>query len=389
MNPPEKPNSAPNSPPSSGWSILRLRRVTSADHRYLPAVDGLRFLAIFAVMLFHVIYAATHVAGVQLQASPLDFWLRPFQEGHRGVELFFTISGFILALPFAAQHLTGGAPVSIAGYYLRRVTRLEPPYLVALTMFYALGIILHSPHVAQPHFAADFFLRLFYLRDLVRQTAPLLDGVTWTLEIEIQFYLLAPLLGKIFQLSAAARRPLLIALILCLPFLEGWLPWTHWTCIAFGAFFLMGMLLADLHVTGFGSGLVGSGALDFLGVAAGLALMFVPDKSIFFLIFPWLIALIYLAALRGGWFKNVLQNNWLTVLGGMCYSLYLTHYPLLSFVADRVAHSGQTVFHTCVREAAFGLPLALAVGILFYLVLERPCMNPRWPQALLARLRRR
>ena len=137
MKPPENPvPTAKNPPPVSGWNVLRLRRVTSSDHRYLPEVDGLRFLAIFGVLFFHVIYSATNVPGVPLQASALDFLLRPFQEGHRGVELFFGISGFILALPFAAQHLNGAAPVSVRRYYLRRVTRLEPPYLVALLVFY-------------------------------------------------------------------------------------------------------------------------------------------------------------------------------------------------------------------------------------------------------------
>jgi peptidoglycan/LPS O-acetylase OafA/YrhL len=372
----------------SGWNILRLRRVTSADHRYLPEVDGLRFLAIFGVLFFHVIYAATNVPEVTLQPAPADFLLQPFLQGHRGVELFFVISGFILALPFAAQHLTGGAPVAIGRYYLRRVTRLEPPYVITLIVFFVAAILLREPDASNPRFMQDFFLRLFYLHDLVRGASPLLDGVTWTLEIEIQFYLLAPLLAQIFKLPLLPRRGWLCALILILPFAGRFMPWAHWTCLFFGAFFLMGLLLADLHLTRSGAERSFPRIYDAIGLVSLLALMFLPDKNYFFLFFPWLIALLFLSALRGGWVKKVLQISWLTVLGGMCYSIYLIHYPLLSFTAAHLVHSGQTVFHACSVVGLTGLPFALATGIIFYIVVERPCMNPRWPQELLARLRR-
>jgi peptidoglycan/LPS O-acetylase OafA/YrhL len=375
-------------PAHSGWNILRLRRITSADHRYLPEVDGLRFLAIFGVLFFHVIYAATHVDGVQLQNSPLDFLLAPFQQGHRGVELFFVISGFILALPFAAQHLKHAPPVSTGRYYLRRLTRLEPPYLVALTGFYIAAVLLHTPDATSPNFLNDFFLRLFYLRNLVRGDSSQLDGVTWTLEIEIQFYLLAPLLAQLFRLPVAARRILFCTLIGVLPWAGRFLPWAHWTCLFFGAFFLMGMLLADFHLSGTGAKWLSASGCDLIGLASLLALMFLPDKNFFFLAFPWLIALLFLAALRGGWFKKMLQNSWLTVLGGMCYSLYLIHYPLLSFTAAHLVRSGETVLHACLRVGLCGLPFVLLTGIIFYAVLERPCMNPRWPQEWLARFRR-
>ncbi len=372
----------------AGWNILRLRRVTSSDHRYLPEVDGLRFLAIFGVLFFHVIYAATNVPGIQLQTSSLDFLWQPFQQGHRGVELFFVISGFILALPFAAQHLTAGKPVNVGGYYLRRVTRLEPPYVVALVVFFVAAVALREPDASNPRFFQDFFLRLFYLHDLVRGQSPLLNGVTWTLEIEIQFYLLAPLLAQLFKLPVVARRLLFIALIGSLPFAGRFMPWAHWTCLFFGAFFLMGMLLADLHLTRAGAGWGTPRIFDGLGLASLFALMFWPDKDYFFLVFPWLIALLFLAALRGGWVKKTLQISWLTVLGGMCYSIYLIHYPLLSFTAGHLVRGGQTVFHACGAVASAGLPFAFIIGVIFYIVLERPCMNPRWPQALAACIRR-
>ena len=58
-----------------------------------------------------------------------------------GVLLFFTISGFILGLPFARQYLVAARPVSF-GFYRRRVTRLEPPYLISMLLLFAMGIVL-------------------------------------------------------------------------------------------------------------------------------------------------------------------------------------------------------------------------------------------------------
>ena len=84
MKPPENPvPTAKNPPPVSGWNVLRLRRVTSSDHRYLPEVDGLRFLAIFGVLFFHVIYSATNVPGVPLHASSLDRKSTRLNSSHR------------------------------------------------------------------------------------------------------------------------------------------------------------------------------------------------------------------------------------------------------------------------------------------------------------------
>src|SRR5580704_7458253 len=115
---------------NSRWNIGRLRRITTASHRYMAEVDGLRFIAIFSVMLFHVYFNVAHSRDFTLSASRFDFFFWPVTNGFRGVQLFFVISGFILGLPFATQYITGGPPVKIGRFYLRRITRLEPPYIL-------------------------------------------------------------------------------------------------------------------------------------------------------------------------------------------------------------------------------------------------------------------
>lgn len=97
---------------------------------FIPVVDGLRFLAIAMVVLNHV----GNNSRMPLPLHPR--LLQVFQEGHFGVEIFFAISGFILALPFARHALVGGKPVDLKRYFVRRVTRLEPPYLISLTLIF-------------------------------------------------------------------------------------------------------------------------------------------------------------------------------------------------------------------------------------------------------------
>ena len=63
--------------------------------------------------------------------------------GSRGVYLFFAFSGMILALPFARYYLAEGNKVSLKKYYMRRVTRLEPPWVLSLLLFtvvFAIGM---------------------------------------------------------------------------------------------------------------------------------------------------------------------------------------------------------------------------------------------------------
>jgi acyltransferase-like protein len=132
----------------------RLSRRT-ASGRHIPEIDGLRFVAIGLVVAFHAeLLLGVAIGRADLGApfgqvihhasapAPTRSWtVLAVLQGRMGVELFFVISGFILALPFIAANLRGGRPVSLRAYYLRRLTRLEPPYLLALTGFLILALV--------------------------------------------------------------------------------------------------------------------------------------------------------------------------------------------------------------------------------------------------------
>src|SRR5690606_17688210 len=142
-----------------------------------------------------------------------SFLFSLMREGGIGVDVFFAISGFILALPFAKHHLFATPPVSIKGYFTRRITRLEPPYVISLTILLGVHIlILHeSFREMLPHYLAS----LFYVHGFVYDEWSRINPVAWSLEVEVQFYILAPLLAMVFKIPGKVqRRSVIVGIIL-------------------------------------------------------------------------------------------------------------------------------------------------------------------------------
>jgi peptidoglycan/LPS O-acetylase OafA/YrhL len=107
---------------------MKLRRITTHGN-WIPEIDGLRFVAIIATLLVHILGETYLHGGQTFPQQYRETVLIFIDHGDRGVLLFFAISGFILAQPFLRQHLLHGQPVSIKGFFKRRLTRLEPPYI--------------------------------------------------------------------------------------------------------------------------------------------------------------------------------------------------------------------------------------------------------------------
>jgi peptidoglycan/LPS O-acetylase OafA/YrhL len=98
-------------------------------------LEGLRFLSLIQTSFVHLLF----ISSMFLPAS-VDRWPELFPEaqlyGYHAFLLFFTISGFIIAMPFARAHLSGGPQPSLKSYYWRRVTRIEPPYLLNIILLF-------------------------------------------------------------------------------------------------------------------------------------------------------------------------------------------------------------------------------------------------------------
>ena len=171
-----------------------------------------------------------------------------------GVPLFFCLSGFILCLPFGREVLLKDREISLKSFYLRRLTRLEPPYLIALTVFLLVHLFVLGKSSSEmlPHYVASFF----YVHSFVYGEWSQILPVAWTLEIEVQFYLLAPFIARFYFRRKLVPRRLFLALLisglsLLSPILvENLAPYHLHRSLATSAhYFLSGLLLADLFIT--------------------------------------------------------------------------------------------------------------------------------------------
>lgn len=159
-------------------------------------MDGLRGLAILLVVLFHY--------------WQLSFWAIPIggdrtiemvqYAGFLGVELFFFISGFCLFYPYAK-----GRVPTLKHFYYRRAIKIVPSYLLALFVF-AFVITDLYPSTWEHGKFADLGMHLLFLHNFTTATHGSFNGVMWSLAVEVQFYLLFPLIAWGFR-----RRPFLAA----------------------------------------------------------------------------------------------------------------------------------------------------------------------------------
>lgn len=369
------------------WTTHLRRRTTTGD--WLPEIDGLRFVAIASVLVLHL---QGQIENHYTRAvHPSCAWLvRAFDFGYRGVPLFFVLSGFILALPFARHYLFNTPTPSLRRYLLRRVTRLEPPYLLNLVLA-AIGAAIANQtpwHLLLPHLAAS----AAYLHYAIFRTPSTINAVAWSLEVEVQFYLLAPLLTTIFALrSAGWRRLTLLFAMLASAGLQAVFHLSQFTLAGDLQYFLAGLLLADFYLTGAPAlSCLSRSAWDVLSLAGWPAFFLVSDRWVGTWL-PALALLLCLAALRGNRISRLLRSPAIAITGGMCYTIYLWHAPVLT-VVDRTLrthlHLLPTGYLSLFLVEAFIKVTAVALVCLpLFVLVERPCMDPKWPRKLAARLR--
>ncbi|MBX2898317.1 MAG: acyltransferase [Cyclobacteriaceae bacterium] len=367
----------------------KLRRVTSAGG-FIEQIDGLRFLAIFPVVIQHLSERYERNSPLPFRQG-LEFDVTTFitNRGFIGVYIFFTISGFILALPFANAKLNQTQPISLKSYFLRRLTRLEPPYVVALVVI-ASGLVIMGTYSFSeiiPHLGAS----IFYAHSVIYHSWSFINPPVWTLEIEVQFYILAPFLaGGFFALrKKLLRRGVLagaIVLLMIVQQLTGVLiEWTILTLLAHMQFFLIGFMMADIYLVDWKDGIDKRGIFNYLAIAAFAFALWVWSWDYNFLsriLFLGSLFLLFYASFRATWFNRFISLPWITAIGGMCYTIYLIHLPVIEFCIRITKHINVTTLFTInyLVQAILILPVILVVGIVFYLLIEKPCMYKNWPQ---------
>ena len=367
--------------------LSSLRRITR-DGRWIPEIDGLRFVAIISVYLFHLSGEIEDRITPRILIKPNLWWLNQIKNnGDRGVILFFVISGMILAVPFARHYLLGAKAVSLRKYYMRRLTRLEPPYI--LSMIFVATLLAIYKHGLGPGWPGHLLASIFYQHNLTYGSVSTINFVTWSLEVEIQFYILAPLVMQLFRIRPTAlRRAILIASIFAFGFAQ--LPYQstlrfNISILNFIQYFLTGLLVADIFILDLDK-MRSSYLWDLAGLASLGALFWPNHLSLWpHAVLPLAVFLLFLSAMRSHILRRFFAAPPIAVIGGMCYSIYLLHPTFLALVFKLSRRAIIPTFeypaNMLIQVLVTGIP-AMIPCIAFFILVERPCMDPDWPSKL-------
>lgn len=328
---------------------------------YRSDIQILRGVAVIFVVLFHL-----EIGG--------------FQSGFLGVDVFFVISGFLMAVLYKND--------KVLEFFSRRAKRLLPAYFVTITLTTLVTAIIATPVEfnsvkEQSIFALFFTSNLgFWLENSYFSKAefkPLLH--LWSLGVEIQFYFLVPVLFLVFKKSRIACHSIFIfSLFTCLAtlyvstkssfFLT---PFRVWE-------FLLGYYVVK-YFSDSGNVKV-SPKYQLIGISALIALMLIPlmkvdgsSKDIIFghpgmfaLIITSLTAVVLICGLPTR-FEQSIFGRTLELFGKYSYSIYLVHFPVIVlFLYEPL--SGTILKTKSFSQLIYLVIMIFAAAILMYRLVE-------------------
>ena len=302
--------------------------------RYRPEIDGLRAIAVTAVIAAH--------AGL------------PLRGGFLGVDIFFVISGFLIT-QILVRDLEQGR-FSLVQFYERRARRILPALILVCTTCVPIAWMVMSPDQLRAFGQSLVALGIFGTNILfwwqtgyfapASEEIPLLH--TWSLAVEEQFYVLFPLallmlwrwrkgagVGVFAVLAGAALVSLAAAEIAARLWPDTafyWLPFRAWELLA-GA-------LAALAVTGHGPdaarltrwrGALSLGGLALIAVSLAVYHPLLPIPGVRLLVPVGGTVLVLVFATKGTLACRILAQRPVVAIGLISYSAYLWHQPLLAF----------------------------------------------------------
>ncbi len=357
----------------------------------IPALDGLRACAILLVLVFHAWYK---VPGYLAPGQPEES--NPLNIGHTGVQLFFVLSGFLLFLPYARWLLGCGARPSVLLFYKRRALRVGPAYWASLLFILLTGTLSAAR-------LKDVALHVVFLSNLSSATIYSLNGVYYTMAVEVQFYVALPLLGFLAvrlarKLGAWPAMFVLLAGLIALSTLDKSLSsQPSLLAVPVVGTFVLNISALPYWLATFGFGMTASvlyiyltqirpglphlprwGSLVFVaGVALFLALDLVPAVGLLPLPLSGIdYSLVLLGILFGvPMIRAPFASRPLRFIGLISYSFYLWHLGVLKVVGPHLARFPLTE-QVALRLVAL-LTLGTLVAYLSYQFTERPFMRAR------------
>ncbi|WP_151635208.1 acyltransferase family protein [Noviherbaspirillum aerium] len=304
----------------------------AAHLAYRPDIDGLRAIAVLAVIAFHA--SSVIVTG-----------------GFVGVDIFFVISGFLITGLIAKGMETG--TFTFVDFYTRRIKRIFPAYILVALVTFIISSYLLIPNdyifyttslAASWAFLSNVFFSMLSWGYFGQRTEefPLLH--TWSLSVEEQFYFLFPVvLMLLFRYCRKQIIPVLLAAGTAFAILS------EFKTGEIKAYFLLTSRAHELIIGALAYFISqkyplrsagASNALVTLGMGLMLGSMFMIEKGTPFpgvnSLYPCIgTALVIYAGTRENMLRPLLASRPMVSVGLISYSLYLWHWPIFSFLRYR------------------------------------------------------
>ena len=345
---------------------------------YRPEIDGLRAIAVGAVILYH---AQFNIFGHQ-----------PFKGGFIGVDIFFVISGYLITSIILKELITTGS-FSFKYFYERRIRRILPALLFVMLvslpfawmyLFSGSFIDFSKSILYSLGFSSNFYF--YFSGQQYGAESGLLKPFlhTWSLSVEEQFYILFPVL--LLVTFKYFRKYLIYTLVLGFVISLGLADWGSRNNPSFNFYvlptrgweILAGSILAYIEITQGHRGKNKTLNLIFPSIGLFLivhSILFFNDETFhpsLYTFSPVLgVCLIIWFSSKNELVTKILSTKLFVGIGLISYSLYLWHYPIFAFA--RVKYFLDNI----IKEISSGL-IILTLSIISYYFIEKPFRNKKF-----------
>lgn len=312
------------------------------DLHHIGVLDGIRVIAILVVVWFHFwqqSWLMPHVGTVSLDWIP--------RTGYLLVDMMILLSGFCLFLPYARKMVYGEHTQSVSEFYVKRAARILPSYYVSIIICLIFALVM-GQYASNGQMVKDLAAHIFMVYNYIPETymETKLNGVLWTVAIEVQLYLFFPLLARAFQ-----KKPILtyagmalVGIVSALLISRNWgsinpgMYVNH--LITFVSVYANGMLAAWIYIsmTKNRKRNTAEGILWTIVSCVCVYVYFllaaelrsaengqqwqVENRYLLSLVFMiFIVAVIFSAS----WFRRIFDNRVMVFLAGISYNLYIWH----------------------------------------------------------------